>query len=371
MKKVWIFLSLVCFSGAAAGSAFDAQGWEFVEPGFQIQFPRDHGPHFSFRTEWWYFTGNLKAKNGREFGYQLTFFRHGYRAPSNRTPVSSNFVMNDLIFGHFTVTDVQANQFHFAGKASRGAFAEAGFMDGSKLVWLDDWEVDLNGNFHLKAAEKGYAIDLTLEPAKPPLLQGDAGFSRKAAGEGHASEYYSITRLATSGAIWLGNEKFSVSGNSWFDREWATNQLAPDQAGWNWFAIQFSDGSDLMLYQMRLKSGGIDQFSSGKLIRADNSVVDLGVNDFELLPQKLWLSPESKARYPVAWKLRVPKLNLATEIHTPVENQELNLAVRYWEGCIRSHGTRDGMPIDGVGYMELTGYHGMAPEGEEGEIGSQ
>ena len=363
MTKILAFVLLICVSRVAAAGTFDAQGWELVEPGLQIQFPRDSDPHFSFRTEWWYFTGNLRSTDGREFGYQLTFFRHGYRPPATRTPVSSSFVMNDLIFGHFTVTDVGAHQFHFAGKASRGAFGEAGFTKGSKLVWLDDWELDQNGGggFHLRAAESDYAIELDLEPAKPPLLQGDSGFSRKAAGEGHASEYYSITRLTTHGTLRLGTANFSVSGNSWFDREWATNQLAADQAGWDWFAIQFSDGSDLMLYQMRLKSGGVDRFSSGKLIRPDNSVVDLGVNDFELLPQEFWVSPKSKARYPIGWRLRIPKLSLETEIRTPVENQELNLEVRYWEGCIRIEGIKNGQPIDGVGYMELTGFEGSAP----------
>jgi predicted secreted hydrolase len=361
MTKVWACLLLICAPGVAAVRSFDAQGWELVEPDFQIQFPRDYGPHFNFRTEWWYFTGNLRSSDGREFGYQLTFFRHGYRAPSTRTPVTSSFVMNDLIFGHFTVTDVGAQQFHFAGKASRGAFGEAGFREGSRLVWLDGWELDQDGSFHLKAAEKDYAIDLYLEPAKPPLLQGDNGYSRKAAGEGHASEYYSITRLTTHGTLHLGADNFPVSGNSWFDREWATNQLAADQAGWNWFGIQFSDGSDLMLYQMRLKSGGIDRFSGGKLIRSDNSVADLGVNDFELVPQKFWVNPETKARYPIAWRLRIPKLDLEAEIRTPVENQELNLAIRYWEGCIRIQGTKDASPIDGVGYMELTGYEESAP----------
>jgi len=167
--------------------------------------------------------------------------------------------------------------------------------------------------------------------------------------------------LRTTGSVKIGNENFSVEGNSWFDREWATNQLSPGQAGWNWFAIQLSDGSDIMLYQMRLKSGGIDLHSSGKWIALDGSTTDLAPNDFQLVPEKFWESAASKGNYPVQWKLSIPKMNLELEVVPPVVNQELDLSAVYWEGCIRLKGRRAGKPVDGVGYMELTGYHGDAP----------
>ena len=336
-------------------------GWAIAVPGYHITLPKDNYPHYDFRTEWWYFTGNLKTADGRPFGYQVTFFRYGYRPPGSRQPVSSRFVVDDVKFAHFAVTDVAADRFHFDSRVSRGAYGEAGFGDSQRLAWINGWELDLTGIFHLRAATKGYAIDLELTPVKPVMLQGQDGFSQKADGLGHASYYYSMPRLSTSGTVKVGSESYIVTGTSWYDREWATNQLTPEQSGWNWFAIQLSDGSDLMLYQMRLRDGGFDSHSSGKWIAPDGSSIDLQAKDFDLKAVRTWISPVSKAVYPVYWTLTVPKLDLEMEISPAVENQELNVAVVYWEGCIRLKGRRHGMPVDGVGYMELTGYAGEAP----------
>jgi predicted secreted hydrolase len=346
--------------GAGAQSA-NNEGWAVALPGYQITLPRDHFPHYQFRTEWWYFTGNVKTVDGRAFGYQLTFFRHGYRPPGIGQVVTSRFVMNDVKFAHFAVTDVKAGKFHFDSRISRGAYGEAGFAQGQKLAWIDNWDLEFDRNFRLKAEAKDYAIALDLTPEKPVVLQGEDGLSQKADGAGHASYYYSIPRLKTSGTIKIGAEKHQVEGSSWFDREWATNQLTPEQSGWNWFAIQLSDGSDLMLYQMRLRKGGIDAHSNGKWIAADGATVDLAANEFQLSPQKYWVSPASKANYPVAWKLAIPKQQLDLQITPAVEDQELDLTVVYWEGCIRLKGQRAGKAVEGVGYMELTGYHGDAP----------
>ena len=253
MKSIITYMAACSVFAAAWAENTDGQGWALAVPGYHITFPRDHFPHYQFRTEWWYFTGNLKTADGRAFGYQLTFFRHGYRSPSNRQPVTSRFVMNDVKFAHFAVTDISAGKFHFDSRVSRGAYGEAGFADGNKLAWIDNWELDFSNNFQLRAATKDYAVELELAPEKPAVLQGQDGLSQKSDGAGHASYYYSIPRLKTTGTIKIGGESFKVEGSSWFDREWATNQLAPEQSGWNWFAIQLSDGSDMMIYQMRLE----------------------------------------------------------------------------------------------------------------------
>jgi predicted secreted hydrolase len=362
MKKA-VFWCLTVFPVVAMVSAENSndQGWAIAVPGYQITFPRDHLPHYQFRTEWWYFTGNVKTPDGRAFGYQVTFFRHGYRPARRREPVTSRFVMNDVKFAHFAVTDVSSGKFYFDSRVSRGAFGEAGFGDGKRLAWIDNWELDFDGDFRLKAVTKDYAVRLDLTPEKPAVLQGEDGLSQKADGEGHASYYYSITRLRTSGTVKINDKNYAIDGSSWFDREWATNQLTPQQACWNWFAIQLSDGSDMMLYQMRLKDGRIDSHSSGKWIAADGATTDLATNDFHLIPTKFWESPASKATYPVEWRLSIPKLNLELEVSPPVKNQELDLSVIYWEGCIRLKGWRAGKPVDGVGYMELTGYQGDSP----------
>jgi predicted secreted hydrolase len=360
MKSIITCAFFLAAIAAAWAEDTNQKGWVVALPGYQIILPKDHFPHYQFRTEWWYFTGNVETADGRAFGYQLTFFRYGYRPPGTGQPVSSRFVINDVKFAHFAVTDVSAGKFHFDSRVSRGAYGEAGFADGKRLAWIDDWELDFSNNFRLKAAAKDFAIELELTPEKPAVLQGEEGLSQRAEGPGHASYYYSITRLNTSGTVKIGAENYQVEGRSWFDREWATNQLAPEQSGWNWFAIQLSDGSDMMLYQMRLRHGGIDSHSNGKWIAKDGVSADLAADEFQLSPQKYWVSPANKANYPVAWKLTVPKINLDLEISPTLEDQELNLAVVYWEGSIRIKGRRAGKPVDGVGYMELTGYQGGA-----------
>ena len=349
-----LLLPNLCFA-----AEFDPDGWRLAQPGYHLEFPRDHGPHFDYRTEWWYLTGNLRSADGHEFGYELTFFRYGYRSPSQRLPVRSRFVMDDVKFAHFTITDIAQKKFYASQQVSRGAYQDAGFLSGSKLAWISNWELDLTSGFQATATDGQQAIQLNLQPEKPPVLQGKDGFSQKAAGNGHASYYYSITRLDTKGVLQVGGITYQVTGLSWFDREWATNQLAPDQAGWNWFALQLSDGTDLMLYQIRLKNGAIDPYSTGKLVSNAGAATDL--DDFVLVPTEYWTSPRNHARYPIGWRLRIPKSQIDLEITTPVPDQELNLGVTYWEGAIRINGTRDGNPVRGTGYLELTGYGAIAP----------
>ena len=231
-----------------------AADWRVAEPGWRYEFPRDHHSHPEFKTEWWYFTGNLTDAGGRRFGYQLTFFRQGIRHPDERSPEMSRFIIDDLKFAHFTVTDAAGKRFHFQQKTSRGAFGESGFDRGEQLAWIDNWELrmDSAGVFHLVANSKEAAINLRLESAKPPVIHGENGISTKASVEGHASHYYSLTRLPSSGDVQLQGKTFAVRGESWFDHEWATNQLAPGQIGWDWLSVHLYDGSELMLYQMRL-----------------------------------------------------------------------------------------------------------------------
>ena len=354
----WVTLALLLLLCAARipGETLDNKGWALAVPGYAFSFPRDYGPHNNFRTEWWYFTGNLKSKEGREFGYEVAFFRYGYSLPDKRA--QSRFVMNDLKFAHFALTDLGTGRFRFDSRTSRGAYGEAGFGQKERLAWINSWEVSFDGSFRLKASTQDYQVDLVLAPEKPPVLQGKNGLSQKSDGIGHASYYYSITRLATSGVIRIGDQSYQVSGLSWFDREWATNQLGPNQVGWNWFAIQLSDGSDLMLYQMRLNDGEIDPNSSGTWISLGGVYEPLLRDDFQLQPEAFWESPASKGKYPIAWHLKIPKLNLDLHVTTPAKDQELRVGVTYWEGCIRLGGELAGKPVNGVGYMELTGYAG-------------
>ena len=334
--------------------------WQLALPGWQYEFPKDHGIHPEFKTEWWYFTGNLTAKDGREFGYQVTFFRQGVNSRDELIPLS-RFVVHDLKFAHFALSDLSGRRFVFQQKLSRGTYQEAGFSQGTRLAWIEDWSCEMSsgGVFHLRGNTSDDAIDLSLTSLKAPAIHGQDGISQKASGEGRASHYYSLTRLQTAGRVKLGNDEFSVTGTSWFDHEWATNQLSKDQVGWDWFSLQFEDGSEAMLFQLCLKEGGRDIHSGGTFVNAQGQITAIGNDDFSLEPVRWWVSPATKARYPLEWNLTVPKLGIAVRIHAAMDNQELLLSpVSYWEGAIRVDGQLGNAAVRGKGYLEMTGYAG-------------
>jgi predicted secreted hydrolase len=350
-----------CFSLAlivAAGATAAAEDWALALPGWKYEFPRDHFSHPDFKTEWWYFTGNVSTKDGRELGYQLTFFRQGVSRQSNTT---SRFATADIKLAHFAVSDLSSKKFHHGQKISRGAFAEAGFDKGNCLAWIDDWSVCMvdGSSFRLRASYKSTSIDLLLTPRKPPVLHGAEGISQKSAGEGRASHYYSLTRLETSGTMMTEGQSFAVQGWSWFDQEWATNQLTEGQVGWDWFSFQFDDGSELMMFQIRLKDGGRDPYSHGTFVHADGSLTAVKNEDFTLEPNRTWKSDQTPGVYPVEWSIRVPKLDLNMEVKARMDAQELvHFPISYWEGSISTIGERKGVPISGRGYLEMTGYAG-------------
>jgi predicted secreted hydrolase len=323
-----------------------------------FRFPEDHGPHPEFRHEWWYFTGNLRGPGGRRFGYQLTFFRFALSPdlPDRR----SRWGTNQAYMAHFAVTDAQGNRFRFFERTGRGALDIAGATARPFRVWLDDWSAEgadaSTLPVRLRAAEGGTSVDLVLDSARPVVLQGDRGLSRKGAAPGNASYYYSMTRLATRGDVRVEGAPFPVEGNSWLDREWGTSSLETGQSGWDWFALQLSDGRDLMFYRLRRGDGGADPFSAGTLVLPDGSFRPLSPDDVRIEVLDQWRSPESGARYPSRWRLRLPTESLELEVVPRVADQELRNAVRYWEGAVGVRGTSRGEPVEGDGYVELTGY---------------
>jgi predicted secreted hydrolase len=362
MKEARLILlllaALVCTrAGAEQGIA---DGWRVAEPGWNYQFPRDHGAHPDFKTEWWYFTGQLRAADGREFGCELTWFREGVLP--KRPEGASRFVVRDFKFAHFAISDVGAGRFDFAQRISRGAYGEAGNGDGKAglLAWIDDWRltVEPGGPWRLEGEHDGRALDLTVTPVKGPVIEGEGGVSRKGAGEGHASCYYSYTRMRTEGWLTLpGAAAVAVTGESWFDHEWSTDSLAPEEEGWDWFSLQLSDGTELMLYRMRLKSGEVDPASSGTWTRKDGTVVYLKADDLHLVALEWWKSGATAGNYPIRWRIEIPRLALDLEIRPPLKDQELALpSLAYWEGLIHATGTVGGAPTTGHGYLELTGY---------------
>lgn len=337
----------------------DAAGFAQAMAARPFVFPDDHGPHPDYKTEWWYITGNLQGAQGRRFGYQLTIFRVGLVPPASAPTRESQWAASEIYMGHFALSDVEAQTFTARERLARGALGLAGAQARPFNVWVEGWQLSASEQLfplRVRAQDEAIAIDLTLEASKPMVLQGEQGFSAKSATPGNASYYYSYTRLATRGMLRVNGEEHGVSGESWMDREWSTSALEARQAGWDWFSLQLDDGTELMYYQLRLKDGGIDPASAGVWIDGAGGTQRLTAPDVSATVTRRWRSDVSTVRYPVAWRLVVPSRELDLEVEPLLDNQELRLTVRYWEGAVRVTGTRAGRPIAGHGYLELAGY---------------
>jgi predicted secreted hydrolase len=342
-------------------------------PGYTYQFPRDYFNHPEFRTEWWYYTGNLRSADGRRFGYELTFFRHA----ATREPAKNVWDIGDVWMAHFALTDVQGAKFHHAERLNRTGPGLAGVDAGRGRVWNGNWFVDwqLDSNTpaafrskHLVAMAPGFAVDLTMTSEKPAVTHGLNGVSQKSAGAGRASHYVSLTRLKTRGTLRVNGQDFAVEGQSWMDHEFFSHSLESNQSGWDWFSLQLDDGTELMLYRLRRKDGTVEPYSSGTYIERDGKTRHLRLSDFQLKPGRTWSSAETKASYPVEWTVDVPPLGIHLSLTTPLAGQELVGKSRtspvYWEGAVDVAGTRNGTALKGRGYLEMAGYAGAVRMGE-------
>lgn len=328
-------------------------------PGYHYAFPRDFFAHPGYQTEWWYYTGNLQTAEGHKFGFELTFFRQGVtREPG----VASSWALRDIYVAHFAVSDLEQKQFLHAERTNRAGPGLAGASESSREVWNGNWKVVWSeGGEQLTAVAGSFAISLSLQPQKPPVIHGEHGVSQKSAGAGRASHYFSETRLAAVGSLSLRSRQHAVAGLAWMDHEFFTHQLESDQAGWDWISLQLNDHTELMLFHLRKKDGTIDRFSAGTFVDAQGRATHLRAEDFFLEPAgETWMSPASHASYPVHWKIRVPDLGLVLDVMTPLPSQEITEDSRtlpsYWEGAVFLRGTRRSTPIAGSGYLEMTGY---------------
>jgi predicted secreted hydrolase len=369
LKRFFILLSLLLTS--CAPSHVPQQQLNFSAPndvaGFaraieprEFKFPDDHGAHFEYQTEWWYYTGNLKTDRGESIGYQLTFFRRGLTAG---TPTrGSAFGANQVYFAHFAITDVNGDTHSFAERFSRGAAGLAGATGSPYSVWLEDWRAEsLNAdgsNVRLKAKNGDMEIDLTLKSAKPIVAHGDRELSPKSEERGNASFYLSYTRMNTDGTVSLRGQTVKVSGESWFDHEWSTSALGKDGIGWDWFSLQLSDGRELMLFQIRTKDGGIETVSGGTLVEKDGNVKRLAASDVKIEVLEKWTSPQTKGKYPSKWRVTIPQLLITLDIVPYLKSQEIRVSFVYWEGAVKMSGTSNGVNVTGDGYIEMTGYAG-------------
>jgi len=367
--------------GSFAAAAEPAAGFRAALPGYVFHFPADHASHPAFRTEWWYTTGHYwvgtkdpagDARRQPDGGFELTFFRSG--VARSEPPRASAWAARDLFFAHFAVTDLRpGGRFRFAEKIGRDALGMAGADSTRYHVWIDDWEAlvaaDDNDSLELRAVAPEHAVELRLWPEKPPVVHGQDGVSRKGPDAGQASHYVSLPRLGFTGRVRIGQETLPVHGEAWMDHEFTTGELPAGLAGWDWFGLQLDDGSELMLYRLRRADGTWAPESSGSWIGPDGRVVPLAAEAATVTSDRTWKSPASGAVYPARWRVtvRVPAAGAGARsyelsIEPELADQELvtreSTGVTYWEGACRVAGTRDGEPVTGLGYVELTGYAG-------------
>jgi predicted secreted hydrolase len=342
-----------------------------IPPGFvpadgshTLTFPADFGAHPDFRTEWWYYTGNLQVAEGRHFGFELTIFRVGLLPPTVTLPNDSDWSSRDLYFAHFAVSDIGSDHFYAFQRYSRPGPGLAGAQADPYHVWLEDWNIteETPGVYRLQADQGDIRLDLTLTDEMGVVLHGENGYSRKGKNVTNASYYYSQPRLQASGSIQINGVQYAVTGLAWNDHEFSTGVLDENQIGWDWFSLQFEQGPSLMLFQLRERGGRISDSASGTYIAADGTPQHLQKSDFEIATHAEWHSPHTQGVYPSAWEIRIHKPDCLLEVKPWMADQEVNFPpVTYWEGAVHFKGSCEGAPVQGTGYIELTGYAGNLP----------
>ena len=332
-----------------------------VLPGYVYQFPKDFNSHDDFRIEWWYYTGNLEEiETARPFGYQLTFFRVTLNN-EGANPNQSQWKLGHVYFAHMTLTDIDGEKFYYFERINRKGVGNAGADADRLMVWNEDWFLEGKGKVHsLKAMESGTGIELQLVPEKKLVIHGNNGISKKGSEKGNASHYFSYTRMKTTGQIFVKGKAYNVIGSSWMDHEYSSNQLNDELVGWDWFSLKLDDKTELMLYLLRRKTGGVDSFSSGTFIAADGSSRHIKQEEFIVRPLSYWTSKKSGIVYPASWELELPNFGIKLTLSPDLNEQELydlrSISASYWEGSVSVEGTIRGNSIKGKGYVELVGY---------------
>jgi predicted secreted hydrolase len=364
--------AVACFLHASTGLGVDTSAarqqetdrdWRKVEPGLQLSFPADHGAHPEYQTEWWYLTGDLADDSGERFGFQFTLFRRGLEAGAPAEGASP-LRARQAFAGHLVVNDVAGARTILAERLRRGGTPLAGARNGELEIHLDDWSLVRGPDDGLRLsasdAARGIGLELELHPAKPLVLHGERGYSRKGSRPENATAYVSWTRLAARGTLELEGRARAVAGEAWFDHEFGTTVLEEGLAGWDWFGLRLDDGRELMVFTLRREAGapaGLPApVAAGTLVERDGTARALAARDFTLEVRERWTSPSGGAAYPSRWRLALPGAGLELEIAPLVADCELHArstGTTYWEGPVAVTGS-----VTGRGHAELTGYAG-------------
>ncbi len=356
ITRVWC-ACVVLFTGAAPSLSLHAAETAVVYPdvktGRTLTFPRDHGAHPEYRTEWWYVTGWVESR-GVERGFQVTFFRVRTGLQESN---ESQFAPKQLIFAHAAIADSEHGWLRLDQRVAREGFDLAAASVGETGVEIDGWTLFRDGDgYRARIVASDFVLNLDLAPTQPVLLQGRAGYSRKGPQAGQASYYYSIPQLRVSGSMQIGNESLPVQGEAWLDHEWSSEILPEEAQGWDWVGMNLGDGGALMAFRMRARNGET-LWAGGSVRDANGNVQILSPGDITFEPLRQWRSPRTGADYPVAMRVRAG--TRVIDLEPLMDDQELDSSfstgIIYWEGAVRA--SVNGKPV-GRGYLELTGYAG-------------
>jgi len=364
-KSIFFFLCIFTFTHAW-GFAEDSKGYLSVTGPCHLEFPKDHGSHPGYRTEWWYFTGNLQSSAGNRYGFQLTFFRRRINpiGSEKKWPKpASAWRTSQIYLAHAALSDLNGKRHYYDQCMGRGGLGIAGVSrdHDSARIFVEKWSARISPKaIRLKAVAEKFSFHLDLTPLKPLAVHGNKGYSRKGSTPERASCYYSLTRLETNGQVMLAGKTFAVKGLSWMDHEFSTSPLEPGIIGWDWFGLQLSDNTEIMIYLLRQKDGRWHPASSGTYVRSDGTTRHLSVHDIESMVLDTWKSPNSGAVYPARWRIRILSPAMDLYVSSNLADQEMrtreSTGVNYWEGSVSVRGNKNGRRVDGQGYMELTGY---------------
>ncbi|WBU61919.1 lipocalin-like domain-containing protein [Paracoccus albus] len=318
-----------------AGLGADANGFALPDAQQPISFPRDHGPHPDYRIEWWYLTAPLQFTDGTPLGIQWTLFRISLEPPSK-----GGRQVPQVWMGHAALTT--RDRHLFAERFARGGTGQAGATGKSFEAWIDEWQMagETPDRLSLTAGGTDFSYDLELIAEGPLIRHGAEGYSRKSA-SGQASYYYSQPFYRVRGKIDLGQGARDVSGQGWLDREWSSQPLSADQAGWDWFSLFLADGRKLMLFRLR----GSSEYRSGTLIAADGTTTSLGTDQIKLT------AGDKVKGIPTAWRVEVPHQGIDLQVEALNPGAWMGTRISYWEGPVNVNGSATGR-----GYLEMTGY---------------
>jgi predicted secreted hydrolase len=345
-------VTMMSFIAASVPAAPAEPEYPRVPQGVAMQFPRDHGAHPAYRTEWWYVTGWVRDAAGRERGIQITFFRN---RPGVAEENPSAFAPKQLLFAHAAIADPQLGRLRHDQRAARAGFEFAVAARDRTDVHIGDWSLDSDPSGYVaRIPANGFAIDLAFRTTESILLQGEGGYSRKGPQPNQASFYYSRPHLAVAGTLEIEGARHEVTGEAWLDHEWSSEYLAPEAEGWDWAGLNLNDGGALMVFRIRDKRGGI-LWAGGTLRLRDGSVRTFAPDEIRFTPVRDWQSPRTQANYPVAMRVEAGALSFVLE--PLMVDQELDsrasVGTVYWEGAVTA---KSDERIIGRGYLELTGY---------------